>query len=58
VREERVWFWGLQQAQVISIATLALALIALAWLLRRDVAPAAAAADLPAPAGGMPAGVD
>jgi phosphatidylglycerol:prolipoprotein diacylglycerol transferase len=34
VREERVWFWGLQEAQVISIGVVACALLALAWLLR------------------------
>lgn len=40
VREERVWFWGLQEAQVVSLAVLALALIALAWLMRgRATAP-------------------
>lgn len=34
VREERVWFWGLQEAQVVSIGVVVLALAALAWLLR------------------------
>ncbi|HQX63025.1 MAG TPA: prolipoprotein diacylglyceryl transferase [Thermomicrobiales bacterium] len=34
VREERVWFWGMQEAQVVSLVVVALALIALAWLLR------------------------
>jgi phosphatidylglycerol:prolipoprotein diacylglycerol transferase len=34
VREERVWFWGLQQAQVISLVIAALAAGALTWLLR------------------------
>jgi phosphatidylglycerol:prolipoprotein diacylglycerol transferase len=33
-REERVWFWGLQEAQVISIAVLVVALLALAKMLR------------------------
>ena len=33
-REERVWFWGLQEAQVISIAVLIVALLALAKMLR------------------------
>jgi phosphatidylglycerol---prolipoprotein diacylglyceryl transferase len=35
VREERVWFWGLQEAQVISIAGVAIGALALAYLLRR-----------------------
>jgi len=43
VREERVWFWGLQEAQVVSIVVAVLALAALAWLLRRPEAPAPAA---------------
>jgi phosphatidylglycerol:prolipoprotein diacylglycerol transferase len=34
-REERVWFWGLQEAQVISIAVFLVALVALYWLPRR-----------------------
>lgn len=46
VREERVWFWGLQEAQVVSIVAVVLALAALAWLLRSrpDAAPASDAA--------------
>lgn len=32
VREERVWFWGLQEAQVIAIIMLVVSLAALAWL--------------------------
>jgi len=35
VREERVWFWGLQEAQVISIVGVLLGGLALAWLLTR-----------------------
>jgi phosphatidylglycerol:prolipoprotein diacylglycerol transferase len=42
VREERVWFWGLQEAQVIAVITLVVALVALTWLMRqpRPDAPA------------------
>lgn len=36
VREERVWFWGLQQAQVISLVVFLLSLAAFAILYRRD----------------------
>lgn len=43
VRQERVWFWGLQEAQVLSIVFGIAALIALVWLLRRPaVAPTTA----------------
>jgi phosphatidylglycerol---prolipoprotein diacylglyceryl transferase len=35
VREERVWFWGLQEAQVISLAGVVIGGVALAYLLRR-----------------------
>ncbi|MDI3341698.1 MAG: prolipoprotein diacylglyceryl transferase [Sphaerobacter sp.] len=35
VRQENVWFWGLQEAQVVSIAVLGTALVALAILLRQ-----------------------
>ena len=35
VREERVWFWGMQEAQVISIAAVIVAAGALWWLFRR-----------------------
>lgn len=38
VREERVWFWGLQEAQVIAVAALASAVVALVYLLRRPTA--------------------
>lgn len=44
VREERVWFWGLQEAQVVSLGVILLSSLALIWLLRRptdDVEPAA-----------------
>ena len=41
VRQEQVWFWGLQEAQVIAIAMLVLGGGALIWLLRRG-APAPA----------------
>ena len=34
VREERVWFWGLQEAQVISIVAVIAAVGALWWLVR------------------------
>lgn len=36
VREERVWFWGLQEAQVISIAGVVIGALSLAYLLRRS----------------------
>lgn len=49
VREERVWFWGLQEAQVVSIAVVVLSLTALAWLLRQG-ATSAPIADVAAPA--------
>jgi phosphatidylglycerol:prolipoprotein diacylglycerol transferase len=35
MREEQVWFWGLQQAQVVAIATFVVALAALLWLIVR-----------------------
>jgi phosphatidylglycerol---prolipoprotein diacylglyceryl transferase len=35
VREERVWFWGLQQAQVVALVVLLISTIAFIWLLRR-----------------------
>lgn len=35
VREERVWFWGLQEAQVISIIGVVIAGLALVYLLRQ-----------------------
>ena len=35
VREERVWFWGLQEAQVISLVAVVLATGALVWIYRR-----------------------
>jgi phosphatidylglycerol:prolipoprotein diacylglycerol transferase len=35
MRQERVWFWGLQEAQVVAILALAAALISLALLFRR-----------------------
>jgi phosphatidylglycerol:prolipoprotein diacylglycerol transferase len=34
VREERVWFWGLQEAQVIAIVAMVAGAAALAWLFR------------------------
>lgn len=34
VREQEVWFWGLQQAQVIAIILVAIASVALVYLLR------------------------
>lgn len=36
MRQERVWFWGLQEAQVIAIAALIASVVALVFLLRRD----------------------
>lgn len=36
VREERVWFWGLQEAQVIALLALGGAATALVYLLRRQ----------------------
>lgn len=35
VREEKVWFFGLQQAQVIAVIMVAAGVLALAWLTRR-----------------------
>ncbi len=32
VREERVWFWGLQEAQVVSVVMFVVSVAALAWL--------------------------
>lgn len=43
VRQEAVWFWGLQQAQVIALLTALAGLVALLWLWRRG-SPAAVAA--------------
>lgn len=37
VREERVWFLGLQEAQVISLVGFVIGIAALVWLLRRPV---------------------
>ena len=34
VREERVWFWGLQEAQVISLIAVSIGVAALVWLFR------------------------
>ncbi len=39
VREERVWFWGLQEAQVIALVTLTASLITLVFLLVRQPLP-------------------
>jgi phosphatidylglycerol:prolipoprotein diacylglycerol transferase len=39
MRQERVWFWGLQEAQVIAGAVLIAALIAFVLLLRRSETP-------------------
>jgi len=36
MRQERVWFWGLQEAQVVAILALIASVIALVILLRRD----------------------
>jgi phosphatidylglycerol:prolipoprotein diacylglycerol transferase len=35
VREERIWFWGLQEAQVIALITFAVSGAALIWLFSR-----------------------
>lgn len=35
VREEREWFWGLQEAQVVAIVMFIISSIALAWLMRQ-----------------------
>ena len=35
VRQERIWFWGLQEAQVVSLVVLAVSAVALFILLRR-----------------------
>jgi phosphatidylglycerol:prolipoprotein diacylglycerol transferase len=35
VRQEAIWFLGLQQAQVVALATALIGLVALLWLLRR-----------------------
>ncbi len=43
VRQEAVWFWGLQQAQVIALLTALAGLVTLLWLWRRG-SPAAVAA--------------
>ncbi len=40
VRQEAVWFWGLQQAQVVALATALAGALALLWLLRRGTAAA------------------
>ena len=34
VRTERVWLWGLQEAQLVAVLTLAVALLALLWRLK------------------------
>ena len=41
VREERVWFWGLQEAQVISIIAVVVAVAALLYLRRRPLSTGA-----------------
>ncbi len=43
MRQERVWFWGLQEAQVVAIAALIASLVALVILLRRGSQPMTAA---------------
>ena len=35
VRQERMWFWGLQEAQVIALLAFVIGAVALVWLLRR-----------------------
>lgn len=56
VREERVWFWGLQQAQVISLAALVVALGALVLLLRRGESELRPSATTEQPVGSLMAG--
>jgi phosphatidylglycerol:prolipoprotein diacylglycerol transferase len=46
VREERVWLWGLQQAQVVALVVLVISTVALVWLLRRG----GGGSDTPQPA--------
>lgn len=41
VREERVWVWGLQEAQVISLAAVIIAAVALVWLYPQSSRPQA-----------------
>mgnify|MGYP001024567823 CR=1 FL=1 len=45
VRQERIWFWGLQEAQVIALVAGVVAIVTIGWLLarRRHVVPATAA---------------
>jgi phosphatidylglycerol:prolipoprotein diacylglycerol transferase len=45
VREEKIWFWGLQEAQVVSLVIAVLALGALYWLTRAAGGPALDDAD-------------
>lgn len=46
VRQERIWFWGLQEAQVVAIVALLAAVVTLAWLLwLRQATPASASGD-------------
>lgn len=46
MRQEKIWFWGLQEAQVIAAVAFIAAAIALVWLLRREQpVPAVATAD-------------
>lgn len=46
VRQERIWFWGLQEAQVVAIVALLAAVVTLAWLLWiRQATPASASGD-------------
>lgn len=44
VREEKIWFWGLQEAQVIALLALVASLIAIVYLSRRPL-PAEAITD-------------
>jgi phosphatidylglycerol:prolipoprotein diacylglycerol transferase len=39
MRQERVWFWGLQEAQIIAVAALIASVVALVILLRRNRRP-------------------
>ena len=49
-RVEQVWFWGLQEAQVISLLTLALALPFLVWRMWFSGSPGALHRPVPVPA--------
>ena len=39
VRQERIWFWGLQEAQIMALLVLAVSLVALMYLVRKRLLP-------------------